>query len=351
MNDDSQVTLKDVARKADVSVSTVSRVIRGKPYVRESTRECVLLAVKRLNYRPSRIARSLKRGQYKTETICLLLSDPRRRISEPFFIEFLAGVTDAAAEAKYDLLIATKFAEKPLDETMERILHSQLSDGIIHVGRGANDAVISTCQRNRMPVVIYDEPLGKRPCAYVAPDNRGGARMVTEYLLSLGHRQIAFIGGLPNSSASRAREEGFRRTMEAYGLRVLPEFVRSGLFAQETGYREMRDILQGSPRPTAVFAASDTIAFGVMNALREAGLCTPHDISVVGFDDIPQASNAHPLLTTVRQPIRSQGFEAAKMLLTLIQGSDAPVANKVFPVELIVRQSCGKPRSVQEDEF
>jgi len=306
--------------------------------------------MERLRYRPSRIARSLKRGDQKTGTICLFLRNPKRRFSEPFFIEFLAGVTDAATEAEYDLLISTKFADKPVDEAIERILYSQLSDGIIHMSPGANDAVIGAYQRYRMPVVIYGEPFGDLPCVWVDADNRGGARMATEHLISFGHRQIAFIGGPPDATASRAREEGFRAAMAARNLTVPLNFDRVGSWAEETGYREIQNLLQSRPIPTAVFAASDTIAFGAMKAIREAGLRVPQDISIVGFDDIPQAANTHPPLTTVRQSMRPQGFETARKLLALVHGSDAPVANKVFPVELIVRQSSGRLRAVQKNE-
>jgi LacI family transcriptional regulator len=342
-------TLEDVARAAKVSISTVSRVIRGERYVRDSTRETVQLAMERLEYRPSRIARSLKRGDQKTGTICLYLRNPKRRFSEPFFIEFLAGVTDAATAAEYDVLISTKHAEKTVDEAIERILYSQLSDGMIHMSTGASDAVIAAYQRYRMPVVIYGEPLGRLPCVVVGVDNRGGARVAVEHLISLGHRRIAFIGGPPDASASRAREDGFGTTMAAHCLTVPPNLLRAGSWTEESGYGEMCDLLQASPIPTAVFAASDTIAFGAMKAVWEAGLSIPRDISIVGFDDIPQASNARPPLTTVRQPMRPQGFETASKLLALIRGGDAPVTNRVFPVELILRESSARLTGVPDD--
>lgn len=337
-----RVNLQSVAREAGVSVSTVSRVLRGERYIKRETQEAVVQAMERLNYRPSRIARSLKRGQDKTGILSLLLSDPRRRVSEPFFVEFLAGATDATAEAGYEILISTEFGRSEPRDALEHVLRSHLSDGVIYLGREADDQVIRAFRRYRMPLVNFDRPLGDEPCVFVGPDNEAGAKQAVTHLIHHGHNRIAYMGGPADSTASAERLAGYKAVMAEQGLEVPPEYVCSGLFTVQSGFDEMQQILAREPIPTALFAASDTMAAGAIAAIYEAGLRVPDDIAIVGFDDIALASLCNPPLTTIRQPIREMGYTAVHKLLALIEG-ESDVPSQVFPVELVVRRSCGCP--------
>lgn len=342
MHEDPRSTIGAVAKEAGVSISTVSRVIRGEKYISREARAAVLHAMERLNYQPSRIARSLKRGQDRTGILCLLLTDPKRRVSEPFFIEFLAGATDAAARAQYEVLISTAFAEEDAADALERALHRQLSDGIVYLGRQADDRLIETFQRYRMPLVNLDKPTGERTCVHVGPDNLHGAHLLTEHLLQHGHERIAYIGGPSISTAARERRDGFLAAMAQHGLPVAAEYIRYGSFTEESGYEVMQELLELALLPTAILAASDSMAAGALAAARDRGLRVPQEMAFTGFDDVPLASLSQPALTTVRQPIRRIGFEAVQKLLALINGRP-DVSSEIFPIELVVRQSCGCP--------
>jgi len=335
-----RANLQSVAREAGVSVSTVSRVLRGERYIRSETQAAVLQAMERLNYRPSRIARSLKQGQDRTGIITLLLSEQKRRVSEPFFVEFLAGATDAASEAGCEVLISNTYDRSEPEVALDRVLRSHLSDGVVYLGRKADDEVIKAFNRYRMPLVNFGRPLGEEPCVFVGADNEEGARLAVTHLILHGHTRIAFLGGPTDSTASMERLTGFRAVMAAKGADVPPEYICAGLYTEQSGYDEAQRILGLRPLPTAMVAASDAMAIGVIAALCQAGLSVPGDMAIVGFDDIALASLCQPPLTTIRQPIRDMGYAAVQKLLALIEGN-FPVASEVFPVELVVRKSCG----------
>lgn len=341
---DDHVTLKHVAEEAGVSVSTVSRVVRGEPYISEETRACVLAAMERLQYRPSRIARSLKRGQEGTGNICLLINEPRRRVSEPFFTELLAGVTDAAVEAHYDVLISTKYTEASASEALDALLHAQLSDGVIFLGRVIDQELVDIFRRYRMPFVLFGyDKASAGACVQLGPDDYGGVRLLTEHLLSHGHRRMALVAAQPRQFTTRDRVHGFTDVMHEHGLTVEPGWVRYGDYTHEHGYESTFALFQQrQDAPTAVVAGSDVIAFGVIEALGELGLRVPEDVAVVGFDDIAQARWSQPPLTTIRQPIRQEGYLLVTKLLDLIAGQ-ADVPSTLIPVELVIRRSCGCP--------
>lgn len=335
-----RANLQSVAKEAGVSVSTVSRVLRGERYISRDTQDAVIEAMERLNYRPSRIARSLKRGQDRTGIITLLLSEPKRRVSEPFFVEFLAGATDAAAEAGCEILISNTYDRSEPETALDRVLRSHLSDGVVYLGRKADEEVIKAFGRYRMPLVNFGRPAGDEPCVYVGADNEQGARLAVTHLIQHGHTRIAYLGGPADSTASVERLASFQSVMTAEGIDMPPEYVIAGLYTEQSGYEGVQHMLALEPRPTAFVAASDAMAIGAIAALRQAGLRVPDDMAVVGFDDIALASLCQPPLTTIRQPIRDMGYTAVQKLLALIEGR-SHVSSQVFPAELVVRQSCG----------
>jgi LacI family transcriptional regulator len=208
------------------------------------------------------------------------------------------------------------------------------------LGRQADDRLIEAFQRCRMPLVNLDKPTGERTCVHVGPDNAHGAQLLTEHLLQHGHTRIAYLGGPSISAATRERRDGFLASMAQHGLPVAAEYIRYGLFTEESGYEVMQELLNLAVLPTAIMAASDSMAVGAIAAAREQGICVPREMAVTGFDDVPLAALSQPPLTTVRQPIRRIGFEAVRKLLALIDGQP-DVRSEMFPVELMVRQSCG----------
>lgn len=340
--EEARATLRQVAREAGVSISTVSRVVRGEEYVQEETRERVAAAMRKLNYQPSRVARSLKMGSERTGNICLLINEPGRRVSEPFFTEFLAGVTDAAIEDAYDVLISTRYSEASPDDALRWILSSPLSDGVVFVGRVLTRRLSEQFTRHRMPLVVFGYGKAEDPdCLQVGPDDYGGMRMVTEHIIAHGHRRVAFIAAAPQWPTTQDRLQGYQDAMTAHGLKIDSALIRHGEYSIEFGYQQTLELFADPDRaPTAVLGASDLIAFGVIQALSELGLRVPEDVAVTGFDDIAQAQWCQPPLTTVRQPMRDEGYMLARRLLDIIAGKEA-APSFLVPVQLITRRSCG----------
>lgn len=327
------VTIREVAERAGVAVSTVSRVLSGG-YCSEATRDRVLQATRELNYRPNQVARSLVRKE--SRTIGLIIPD----ITNPFFPALTRGVEDRARAAGYAVLLANTDGDLALEETAIRALLGQQIDGLVVTAVGKDASKLIEEAQERLPVVVMDRTVASLQTHSVVVENVTGARRAVEHLLSLGHRRIAYIGGVPGVVTEVDRMTGYTTALESAGLPVVPELLRHGHFNYEGGYAAMRDLL--SERFTAVFAANDLMALGAMKAIHEAGLRIPEEISVVGFDDIPFAQMAFPPLTTVRQPAYELGAMAAEMLVKIRQGQvPTCIQSMIFQPELVQRESTG----------
>ncbi|GIG26561.1 LacI family transcriptional regulator [Cellulomonas denverensis] len=319
------MTITDVARAADVSVATVSKVINGRYGVAQATSARVQQVIDDLGFESSLVARSLR--SHRTQVIGILVAE-----FEPFSTEILKGAAAAVADAGYELLAYTGAMSGP---GWERRYLSRLSGTLIDGAVLVTPSVVEA--EAQVPVVAVDPHTGPTGFPTVDSDNLTGGRLATEHLLALGHRRIAFLAGRPDLESSHLRESGYRQAMAAAGIDVDESLIRIGDYRSEPARGPMSELLALDERPTAVFAANDISAIAAMEVAQAAGLRVPEDLSVVGFDDVPEAAGATPPLTTVRQPIQRLGAEAVTMLLTLLRG-DQPGAMHVRLDTTLVRR-------------
>lgn len=334
----SVVTIQDVARTAGVSVTTASRVLNNKGDVAPETYEKVRRVMQELNYTASLAAKSMR--SRTTNVIGLILPE----VTEPFDLEIIKGVGAAIRASGYNLLIYTSggppSGERASWELQQfALLSGGLTDGCIVVTPSA-PAFPDTAR-----IVVID-PLGDGASVpSVIARNRAGALDVIAYLTNLGHRRIGFLGGRAETLSARRRFAGYKDGLAAAGIPYDSDLVRHGDYTREGARPGARALLDRPDRPTAMFAANDESAFGVMDIARELGIRIPQDLSLVGFDNIPEAALATPKLTTVDQSIQEMGALAIKLLLDILRG-EAPEQKLVkVPTTLIVRDSCQAPPS------
>jgi LacI family transcriptional regulator, galactose operon repressor len=333
------VTIMDVAQEAGVSYATVSRVINNKGYIKPETRERVMRAVTRLGYVVNQQARSLARG--RSQVVGLLVPS----VDTGYIGEIIRGIDEEVAAASYDLMLYTAHRRKTRESAYVATLAQGLADGLLLVLPRDPGAYLETLRRRGFPCVLIDHQGLDDSGPVVGATNRKGAYDATRYLIELGHRRIGFITGALDLGCATERLAGYHAALAEHGLPADPALVREGDFMQPTGFRCACELLKLAQPPTAIFASNDIMAFGVMEAARVNGLRIPEDISIVGFDDIPQASHVHPPLTTVRQPLEHMGHTATRMLLRLIDNPRQIVERVDLPTELIVRQSCQAPHA------
>jgi LacI family transcriptional regulator len=334
-------TLSDVAQHADVSLATASRALNpdSDHSVNAGTRARVLAAATRLSYRPNPMARALRTR--RVPTIAIVVHD----VSDPYFAEIVRGATRAAS-AKGFLTVVCSSDRDPATELryVEMLSLSRVS-GVIFAGGGLEEANYRRAMRGHARSIAHYGgaivALAPRAEQWPAelPDNRSGARMVTEHLLTLGHTAIAMISGPTTLRTSRERELGYAEAMKTAGAKpliVAADLTRAG------GAVAMAQLLADRP-PTAVFVASDAMALGALAELRRQGIGVPEDISVAGFDDIPGLEFIHPNLTTVRVPMAELGEAGVARLLGELDGERQITRVNLHPVELVIRESTGPP--------
>jgi DNA-binding LacI/PurR family transcriptional regulator len=323
-------TIFDVAKLAGVSHQTVSRVLNGHPNVREATREKVREAVAQLRYRPNLAARAMVNRRSRNLGL-LTTGSPDYGPSST-----VSGFTRAARTAKYSVTISTAVDAEPasLQASLDLLLGQQVEAVVLvlsrmEILRGLQGVEFET------PVVAV-EPSGLSPWPSISIDHYGGARLAIDHLIELGHREILHLAGPSNSMDATERSRGWRDTMSEHGLVAHPPVT--GDWSPSSGYLGGRELLSRHPGATAVFSANDQMAVGCLHALRESGRSVPEDVSVVGFDDVPEAEHLEPPLTTMRQDFFQLGEDIMELVLATL--SDAPAAPPVRHVpELIVRAS------------
>jgi LacI family transcriptional regulator len=332
------ITIRDVARRAGVSTMTVSRVINSSGYASPETRKRVEQAVSELGYVPNAVARHLR--SRRTKTIALVLSD----ITNPFFTTIARGVEDAAAVRGYAVMFANTDESESEEMQYLRILAQRQIDGVLLVPAGSSAEPFRLMRTRSIPVVVIDRRVTARDVDQVHCDSVRGAEQLVQHLIALGHSRIAIISGRRNISTSVDRVAGYERALTEAGIAVDPDLIRYDSFSRKAGYDRAKDILAISPRPTAIFAANNFIAFGALRALRECGLHVPDDMSLVAFDDLPDDWHDDPLLTVLAQPAYDVGRTAAELLLDRLAGKDESRRQVVvLPGELIIRRSSAPP--------
>ena len=332
--------ITDVAQEADVHPSTVSRVLNGhRAYaIRPETRQRVMAAADRLGYRPSALARNLR--LQRTLTLGMLVPD----ITNPFFSSIIKGTEDAAHERGYNLILCNTADDPEREATYLRILREHLVDGLLIASSQMADDTIAQLREEGFPFVLINRATGSPEDLAVVVDNHAAALKVVAYLASLGHRRVGHIAGPQNTMTGVDRREGYFAGVRAYGLDDDPELVvEADAFSEEAGDHALQIMLEAPARPTAVFAANDLIAIGMLQRLRENGVRVPTDLSIVGFNDIPLAGLLEPALTTVRVPQLQMGAAGGHLLIDRLEGRPVGEIRVTLPAELVVRASAVAP--------
>ncbi|REJ10327.1 LacI family DNA-binding transcriptional regulator [Halobacillus trueperi] len=326
--------MSDVAKLAGVSTATVSRVLRNPDTVTPSTKEKVLEAINQLNYQPNMLARHFRR----TETNTILVLVPN--ISNTVFSEIVGGIEEEAAQNGYRVLLRNTNNQLENEYASIEHLKQRQVDGMIMLSPKLDEETLIEIS-HQYPIVLATAHLETPTIPFVSIDNVGSSEKATEHLIRLGHRWVAHISGPMYSLISRNRYEGYQNAMKKHGLNPEDKFVREGEFTYESGYEHMLDLLSQKEVPTAVYAASDDMAIGAINAANELGVKVPEDLAVVGFDNIKFASMFNPSLTTIAQPLHGMGQRSMELLLKKLNGEAISQTEHVLPDKLIIRNSCG----------
>jgi LacI family transcriptional regulator len=326
-----QVTIIDVAREANVSYSTVSRVVNNKSYVKPETRQRVLEAMDQLGYQANLQARSLAGG--RSNVIGLLVHGT---ISQ-YTGEIIRGIDDVLVPARYEMMLYTSHHGQIKEVEQINMMARGLADGLLLLLPLNPEQYLDSLRRQSFPYVLIDQKGDSTKDASVTAASREGTYKAIRYLIELGHRRIGFIAGTLEIAVAMERLEAYKQALSDYRIPLDPQLVKEGDFLQPSGFAGGNALLSLPTPPTAIFASSDMMALGVMDAARTHGLRIPEDLSLIGFDDIPMAAVAHPGLTTVRQPLEEIGRIATEILLRAIENPEDPPEVVVVPTELIIR--------------
>ncbi len=329
-------SIKDVARLAGVSISTVSRVLNDSCPVSEEKRERVLQAAGELGYTPNPAARSLLLR--KTGVVGVVLPFA----TGEFFSEFLSGVDKTTSDNDYFLLISVSHRSETDLQKAVRSFDKRV-DGLIVWEPEMIARDVRSLVKSNLPIVFLNTAEWDKTSDAIDFDNFGGILQAVSHLIELGHRDIAFVGGPEPAADARDRRRAYRETLRNHGLAVRPDLEFPGDYTVEAGYRTAKKIAAQTTRPTAVVAGNDQSAFGLLRGLQEAGVSVPDEISLTGFDDIPSSRYINPPLTTVRVPVREMGVLAVDTLVRRIAAPHAKARRELLPVELVIRQSTAPP--------
>ncbi|MGD0806512.1 MAG: LacI family DNA-binding transcriptional regulator [Anaerolineales bacterium] len=340
-NRSSKVTIIEVAEKAGVSFGTVSRVVNNDIHVKKETRERVLKVMDRLGYVANRQARSLAGG--KSNIIGVLVPD----LGTGYIEEIIRGIDAELSLSDLDLILYTTHRTASKEANYVANLAKGMVDGLLLVLPRSPADYIGTLTGRNFPFVLIDHQGTGRNCPAVGATNWQGAYRATEYLIKLGHSRIGFITGSMDLGCSMERLEGYLSALRTHHASDAPELIYEGTFFQPDGYAGASALLDLPNPPSAIFASNDIMALGVMDAVRSRGLRIPDDVSIVGFDDIPQSAVVRPALTTVNQPLEKMGRVATQMLLDLLRQPDKEVGRIELPTELVIRDSCQNARSME----
>ncbi len=336
-----RITSHEVAERAGVSRTTVSFVLNQVEgaQISEETRQRVLHAARELGYVPDAAARSLVSG--RTHILGLIICQPANRIIIDAYIhQVIYGLSEAGHERGFRVLLeSVEDVSQP--DAYIHLVRAKRIDGILLSGPRSDDNQLPALIADGFPTVLLGR-LTNSPNCFVDVDNQAAAHQAVTHLVELGHQRIACITNGPLQYTSAAeRLLGYRQALGQAGLAEDETLIYYGEFEPESGYTAMQALLAIQPRPTAVFVASDVVAFGAMAAIRDYGLRIPDDVAVVGFDDVPMSRYVAPTLTTVHLPAIEQGRRGGEMLIDLIEGKPLPEQHIFLPTELIVRQSSG----------
>jgi DNA-binding LacI/PurR family transcriptional regulator len=332
-------TMKDVAERAGVSTATVSRVLNARGNVRSEVQAKVIQAVEALNYRPSRVARRLRTKG--TQVIGLIITD----IQNLFFTSVTRGIEDVASRNGYSLMLCDTDEDLDRERLYLEVMHDEHVAGII-LASAAETGHDRQLYNGNIPIVALDRLIQDVPLDTVLVDNVGGAMTAVSHLLSLGHRRIGLVTGQQPSTTARERQAGYEQALAKFHVPVRPALIRKADWRETfDSHQRALELLTLAERPTALFTANTITTIGTLTAIRQLGLRIPDDVALATFDDIPWATLLDPPLTAVPQPTYELGKTAAEMLLARIVDHERPPLVVRLPLELVVRQSSGRPYS------
>jgi DNA-binding LacI/PurR family transcriptional regulator len=337
------VTIKDVAKLANVAPSTVSRVIANSSRISDKTKEKVREAMDQLGYHPNFIARSL--ASQSTQAIGLVMPSSTDKVFQnPFFPTVLRGISEGANERQYALHMTTGKTETEIYDGVVQMVQGGRVDGVVLLYSKVEDKILTYLQEREFPFVVIGKPFKNvEEITHVDNDNFRAAKDVTEYLINLGHDAIAFIGGDLNLVVTVERLLGYEKALRDYHLPLKREYIMHEEFLREGGQDAVRGLLSLEEPPTALVVADDLMALGVLNTLDELGITVPEDISIISFNNVMLSEMSRPPLTSVDIGIFDLGFEAAKSLIQKIENPKEPVKRVIIQHQLMKRASCDMP--------
>lgn len=334
------VTIKDVAKKAGVSPSTVSRVLSNHPRISRETSRKVKVIMEEMGYHPNIMAKSLV--SKTTNTICVILPKPAEELFlNSFFMELVRGIVSQANRSGYDVLLSSGGNEEEEVNAVSRLINGKRVDGAVLLYSRNNDPVVEFLQNNEHPFVLVGRSDNYPDLLSVDNDNVQAAYDATKHLISFGHERIGFVSGPPNHIVSRDRLQGYTNAMKEANLPIRKEWIVEGEFLQESGYRAMSFFMNIPERPTALVVVDDLVSFGVLRGLHELGYKVPEDLAIVSFNNISIAELSTPPISSIDIGIYNLGYTAAQALIQSIQNQGEQQLQKrhIIPHRLLVRES------------
>ena len=334
----SQVTIKDVAQRAGVSRSTVSRVLNNQRYVAADVRERVLNTMDALGYQPNRAARRLRAN--RSDLLGLIIPD----IQNALFLSLVRAVEDLAYAHQMNVILCNTDDNPDKQKSYLEVMQAQQAAGLLVIPTGTQDASMLAPVRDAgIPIVLLDREIALEADT-VLVDNVGGTRLAISHLISLKYRRIAIIAGMQNLTPGRERLRGYTETLAEFGIPIDEELIKLGNFKVESGYALTYELMQSSDPPDAIFVSNNLMSLGCLRALHELKIAIPDQVALVGFDDMPWAEDLNPPLTTVAQPSYEMGQQALELLLKRMSCREMPYRKIILQPRLFVREFCGAKR-------
>ena len=330
--------IRDVAQRAGVSPITASRVVNNHPNVSEETRRRVLSAIAELDYIPNAVARGLK--QARSGMLALIITD----ITSPFFTDVARGAEDAARASGFSLVYGNSDEDPIIEADYLRIMGERRVDGVVLVPTAGAASVIPRTLPRTVPIVLLDRDVPAIRADVIQCDTRAGAADLCRHLLTLGHRRIAIVGGMPSVETWFDRISGYEMALREVGLEPLADLVIPGDYKAEGGAAATRRLLDPGPLPDAIIAANAQVALGVLSELAHASIRVPEDVALAAIDDPMPQTSFWPRLTVVKQPGYDMGRAAIECLVSRLRGDeqDAPPRKRLFPSTILIGASCGE---------
>lgn len=333
-------TLRDVAEKAEVSITTVSRVINNPEKVHSDTRERVQKAMRLLDYKPSRVAQRLRGTKGKSKLLGLIIPD----IQNPFYSNIVRGIEDVAYGNNYAVILCNSDENPNKERFYLNVLRSEAVDGVILPPIHQYGKVVEEIIESGIPVICVDRKFAKEPVDTVVVNNQQGAYSAVSHLIEKGHRRIAIITSMPKFSTFQERQEGYLNALKDNEIPKDEQLIREADPRSSEDAREItKELLASDNPPTALFVTNNLMTLGAMNAIKELNFCIPNDISLIMFDDMPWATVVTPSLTAVKQPGYEMGRRAGELFFQRVEDPEREIVEVKLSPKLIVRESTGSP--------